>query len=445
MTNQKIFMKKTIKKLPQSKIEIEVEIPADEWESFLNEAAKELSRSLKIDGFRPGSAPRNIVEREVGPAKILERGSELAVRKTYAQIIIEDKIEAIGQPKITITKLAQGNPLIFKAEVVVLPEIKLADYVKIAKEKKPKAKSEIEISEEEMNKSLEWLQKSRAKFITVLREAKIGDRIEVDFSAHGGPASGGETSQSQAKISESKNHPLILGQSRFVKGFDDNLVGMKEGEEKNFSLIFPENYQQQDLAGKLVDFKVKVNLVQEQELPELNDEFAQSLGNFENMDRLKENIKEGLFLEKEAKEKQDWREAVIDKISAKSEMDLPDLLIDQEVEQMIREIKANVGNFGLPWEKYLESLKKTESDIRKEIRTQAGKRVKAMLILREIGKKEGIKVTEEEQEKEASRFLRQFPDEKEAKKKIDIEQLKEYTYGIVKNEKVFKLLESIAN
>lgn len=429
-------MKKTIKKLPQSKIEIEVEIPADEWESFLNEAAKELSQSLKIDGFRPGSAPRNIVEREVGLAKILERGSELAVRKTYVNIIIEDKIDAIGQPKITITKLAQGNPLVFKAEVVVLPEIKLADYAKIAKEKKPKAKGEIEISEEEINKSLEWLQKSRAKFITVLREAKIGDRLEVDF----------KTSLNGKKVEngESKNHPLILGQSRFVKGFDDNLVGLKEGEEKSFSLIFPENYQQQDLAGKLVDFKVKVNLVQEQELPELNDEFAQSLGSFENTDKLKENIREGLMLEKEAKEKQNWREAVIDKISAKSEMELPDLLIEQEIEQMIHEIKVNVSNFGLPWEKYLESLKKTESDIRKEIKPQAEKRAKAMLILREIGKKENIKVTDEEQEKEVSRFLRQFPDEKDAKHKIDIEQLKEYTYGIVRNEKVFTILEEMS-
>lgn len=427
-------MKKSIKKLPQSKIEIEVEIPANEWESFLNEAAKELSHGLKIDGFRPGSAPRNIVEREVGLAKIMERGSELAVRKTYVNIIIEDKIEAIGQPKVTITKLAQGNPLVFKAEVVVLPEIELADYAKIAKEKKPKAKDEIKISEEEINKSLEWLRKSRAKFITVLREAKIGDRVEVDF----------ETTLEGAKVEngESKNHPLILGQSRFVKGFDDNLIGLKEHEEKKFSLIFPENYQQKDLAGKLVDFKIKMNLVQEQELPELNDEFAKSLGRFENIDKLKENIQEGLLLEKETKEKQDWREEVINKIADKSSMELPDLLVNQEVEQMIGEIKANVSNFGLPWEKYLESLKKTEDDVRKEIKPQAEKRAKAMMILREIGKKENIKVSDDELNKEMGRFLSQFPNEEEAKHKIDIEQLKEYTYGMVRNDKVFKLLEN---
>ncbi len=427
------FMKKTIKKLPESKIEIEVEIPANEWESFLNEAARELSHSLKIDGFRQGSAPRNIVEREVGLAKIMERGSELAVRKTYVNIIIEDKIEAIGQPKIIITKLAQGNPLVFKAEVVVLPEIKLPDYAKIAKEKKPKTKNEIKISEEEINKSLEWLQKSRAKFITVLREAKMGDRVEVDFEA--------TLEGKKVENGESKNHPLILGQSRFIKGFDENLIGLKEGEEKNFSLVFPDDYQQEDLAGKLVDFKVKMNLVQEQELPELNDEFAKSLGSFENKEKLKENIKQGLLLEKETKEKQDWREEIINKIADKSTMELPGLLIDQEAEQMIREIKAKVSNFGLPWEKYLESIKKTEEEVKKEIKPQAEKRTKAMLILREIGKKENIEVSDEELDKEMSQFLGQFPDGEEAKHKIDTEQLKEYTYGIVRNEKVFEMLE----
>lgn len=426
-------MKKTIKKLPQSKIEIEVEIPAEEWEVFLNEAIKELARNLKIDGFRPGSAPRNIVEREVGLAKILERGSELAVRKTYVSIIIEDKIDAIGQPKITITKLAQGNPLVFKAEVVVLPEIKLADYKKIAGEKKPKTRDEIKIEENDINKSLEWLQKSRAKFTTVLRPAKIGDRVEIDFS----------TSLNNKPIAngESKNHPLILGQSRFVKGFDDNLVGMKEGEEKIFSLVFPDDYQQKDLASQLVDFKVKINLVQEQDLPELNDEFAKSLGGFEGLDKLKENIKQGLLLEKEDKEKQEWQELIINKIAEKSSMELPVLLVEQEIERMMAEMKSNASNFGLVWEKYLESLKKTEEEVKKDITPQAEKRAKAMLILREIGKKEKIEISEEELEKEMSVFLRQFPDEQEAKKKIDIEQLKEYTYGIVRNRKVIEMLE----
>lgn len=465
-------MKKEIKKLPKSKIEIEVEIPAQDWEVFLDEAAKELSNNLKVDGFRPGNMPRNIVERELGLAKIMERGSELAVRKTYVNIIIEDKIEAIGQPKITITKLAPGNPLVFKAEVVVLPEIQLPDYVKIAKGKKPKTKDEIVVDEKEIGQSIDWLRKSRAKYITVLREAKFGDRVEIDF----------ESSLDGVKIDkgESKNHPSILGQSKFVKGFDDNLVGMEEGEEKNFSLVFPENYYQKHLAGKLVDFKVKMMSVQEEELPELNDQFAQSLGNFENIGKLKHNIREGILLEKEAKEKTGWQEEIINKIVEKSKMDLPVLLVDQEVERILAEIRSNVESFGLTWEKYLEELsaanesaqkgKTSEEEfkplasrtviasqlneplasraviaeqlLREKIRPQAEKRAKALLILEEIGKKEKVEVSPEELEGGVNKFLRQFSDQEIAKKQIDIEQLKEYTYGVLRNEKVFKLLES---
>ena len=438
-------MKKQIKKLSKSMIEIEVEIPAQDWEVFLDEAARELSAGLKVAGFRPGNMPRNIVEREIGSGRILERGAELAARKTYVKIILEDKIEAIGSPKITILKMAAGNPLVFKAEAVVIPEVNLADYKKIAQKTKPKKKEDIKVEEKEMSDSLEWLRKSRAKYITMARPARLGDRVEIDFSAHGGPASSEETGQNQTKISESKNHPLILGKSRFIKGFDENLVDMKEKEEKNFSLMFPEDYHQKHLAGKLADFKVKMNLVQEQELPELNDEFAKGLGGFENLEKLKENIREGILMEKETEEKKNWQEKIISEIIAKSSMDLPDLLVESEAEKMLEEAKINVGNMGLPWENYLEQAGKTEQALKKELQVPAEKRVKGTLILREIAKQEKIETSDEEMEKEMNTLLKQFPDPEAAKKQIDIEQLKSYTYEMIRNRKVFELLESIAN
>lgn len=428
-------MKKTIKKLPKSMIEIEVEIPPSDWEIFLDEAARELSGGLKVAGFRPGNMPRNIVEREIGPGRILERGAELAARKTYVKIVLEDKIEAIGSPKITILKMAQGNPLVFKAEAVVMPEVDLADYKKIAQKYKPKKKEEIKVEEKEINDSLEWLQKSRAKYITMARGAKLGDRVEIDF----------ETSVDNVKIDkgESKNHPLILGKSRFIKGFDDNLIGLKEGEEKKFSLMFPEDYHQKSLAGKLADFKVKMNLVQEQELPELNDEFAKGLGGFENLGKLKENMREGILTEKETEEKRAWQEKIISGIAEKSSMDLPDLLIESETEKMLEEMKINVSNAGLPWDKYLEQAGKTEQALKKELRVSAEKRVKGALILREIAKQEKIEIADDELEKEMNVILSQFPDPETAKKQIDIEQLKSYTYETIKNRKAFELLGNL--
>jgi trigger factor len=341
--------------------------------------------------------------------------------------------------------MAAGNPLVFKAEAVVIPEVNLADYKKIAQKTKPKKKEDIKVEEKEMSDSLEWLRKSRAKYITMARPARLGDRVEIDFSAHGGPASGEETGQNQTNISESKNHPLILGKSRFIKGFDENLVDMKEKEEKNFSLMFPEDYHQKHLAGKLADFKVKMNLVQEQELPELNDEFAKGLGGFENLEKLKENIREGILMEKETEEKKNWQEKIISEIIAKSSMDLPDLLVESEAEKMLEEAKINVGNMGLPWENYLEQAGKTEQALKKELQVPAEKRVKGTLILREIAKQEKIETSDEEMEKEMNTLLKQFPDPEAAKKQIDIEQLKSYTYEMIRNRKVFELLESIAN
>jgi len=427
---------KKITKLPKSRVEIECEIPTNEWEDFLNEAMKELSRDLKVGGFRPGNIPKNIVEREIGTDKILARGVEMAVRKSYINAIFEEKIEAIGSPEIKVLKSAKGNPLVFKAVVSVLPEIKMADYKKIAAAKKPKGKEEIKIEEKEVEESLNWLLKSRTKYITVRREAKIGDRLEIDFKA--------TLDGANLDKGESKNYPLILGQSRFVKGFDDNLLGLKEGEEKEFELMFPEDYQQKNLAGKLVGFKVKVNLVQEAELPQLNDEFVKSLGKFENLDKLKQNIEEGLAFEKYEKDKQAWREETIKKIIEGSKMELPEFLVEQEAKKMIEEMRANIEGYGLAWETYLKDLGKSEDELKQGAKKQAEKRVKGALILREIAKEEKIEIAPEEIEAEINKFLTRYSGIGKAKDSVDIGQLKEYTYGVLRNEKVFSKLEEIS-
>lgn len=426
-------MKFEQKNLEKSQIEFVFTLEAVELEKFLDEAAKELSKEVKIDGFRSGTVPRKILEQQIGQGKILERAADLAVRKTYYGFIKEKEIEAIGLPEAQVLKMAPGNEFEFKVKVAVMPEVKLPDYRKIAQGEKKKTKDEIKVEEKEVDEAVKWLQKSRTKFAAVGRPVEKGDRVEVDFIA-----------KKDGKIidgGESKNHPLIIGENKFVPGFEDNLIGMKENETKLFNLKFPENYQVKDLSGQQIDFEVKMNLVQESQVPELTEEFIKTLGNFSTLGDLKKNIREGLVMEKEQKEKEIWRAKVLREIAQKSEIELAESLVKAELEKMTEEFKANVAQMGLDFKVYLENLKKTEDELKKDWAAKAEERVRAALVLREIAKKDVVQVPLEEAQEEVNKLLAHYPDTETVKRQIDIERLMEYTMERLKNEKVFEILE----
>jgi trigger factor len=428
-------MKFDLKNLPQSEIEILVELDPKEWGGFVDEAVKDLTRDTKVEGFRPGHVPKHILEQRIGQGKILEKAADLAVKKTYIELITDNKIEAIGRPEIQVTKLAEGNPFEFKVKVAVMPKIKMPDWREIVKSAKPKKRTEFEAEEKEVKDAISWLQKSRTKYATVNREAKMGDRVEVDFTA-----------KKDGQIIEggiSKNHPLILGEGHFVPGFEDNLLSMKENEEKKFSLVFPKEYQNKELAGQAMDFETKMNLVQESQVPELNDEFAKSVGSFDNFEALKKNISEGIAEEKQLKAKDAWRMEILQEIIKKSEVELPKILVDLELEKMIHELKDNIAQMGLDFEAYLNNIKKTEEELKKEWLAKARERVCAALVLQDIAETEKIEVLQSEIENDINRFLHQYPDVETVRAQIDMEQLKEYTRGRLRNEKVFELMESL--
>lgn len=426
-------MKTDIAKLPKSEIELKIEVPVQEWQEFLDEAAAELSADLKIEGFRPGHAPAKLVEEKIGMARILEEAAEHCVHKCYVRAILDNNIEAIGKPEISVTKIAKDNPFEFKARVAVMPQVVLPDYKKIASDLK-KDKKQVSVSEEEIIKSIDWIKKSRTKYVTVPRACAIGDRIEIDFE--------GECKGQKLPELFSQNQPAILGRGYFLPGFEENLLGMKEGEEKKFNLVFPENFEHRHLAGKTVDFKAKMNLVQEGQVPVLNDEFAQGLGKFENLEALKQSMKEGLLAEKQEQEKDRWRTALIEKIVAESKMEIPDVLIEGEKTKIKEEAKAKLEQAGLSYEQYLERFKESEADLEKEFFEQAKKRVRGFLILREITKQEKIEVPEEEVAEETNRALVHFKNHSQAQADIDSERLKEYAKEVLKNEKTFQLLEN---
>jgi len=428
-------MKVDIKKLPKSEIEMLIEFDPTEWGKFVDQAVQQLSKEVKIDGFRPGAAPRQLLEQKIGQGKILEQAADLAVRQGYTKAIKENNVDVIGQPEIQVLKVAQENPFEFKAKVAVLPEIDLADYKEIAKADKPKKKDEIKITEKEAEESLTWLQKSRTKYVTVNRPIQKGDRAEIDFLA--------KKEDQIIEGGESKNHPVLVGEGKFVPGFEDQLIGLKENEEKKFSLVFPEDFKPAELSGQLVNFEVKIKLVQEPQAPELNDEFAKNVGNFESLAKLKETLSDNLASEKEHKEKDAWRAKVLEKITKKSTMELPDILIKSELDRMIEEFKNNVAQMGLNFDDYLKKIKKTEEELKKEWGIKAEERSRAGLVLSEIAKREEVAVADEEIDAEITNMVKHYPEWEAVKAQIDIKQLKEYTKGRLKNEKVFELLEKI--
>jgi trigger factor len=425
-------MKVEINKFPKSEIELKIEVPTDEWHEFIDEATRELSRDLKIEGFRPGHVPAKMAEEKIGADHILEHAAEHCVRKCYVRAIMDNNIEAVGRPEISVTKIAKDNPFEFKAKVAVIPEVKLPDYKKITQSFKKNIK-EVSVSEEEIKKAIDWLLKSRAKYITVPRACAVGDRIEINFE---GQCEG----QILADLT-SKNHPAILGRGYFMPEFEENILGMKEGEEKEFKVTFAVDFSHKPLAGKNVDFKAKMNLVQEIETSEFNDEFAQSVGNFKDACLLEASLRDGLLAEKKEQEKERWRGALIEKIAEYSEMEIPGVLIEAETGRMLDDLKSKVAQIGLEYEKYLEKFNKTEAELLKEFRQKAQQNVRNFLVLQEIAKQEKIEISDEELNEEVGKALAHFEASQPAEQQVDKEQFSRYTSDILKNEKVFKLLE----
>ena len=281
---------------------------------------------------------------------------------------------------------------------------------------------------------MKYLQESRAKLITVKRGAKKGDRVEIDFITRLGNV--------KIENGESKNHPLIIGEGRFVKGFEEHLVGMEENQTKNFNLDFPQDYYKKDLAGKKIGFEVKMNLIQERQMSAIDDEFAKSLGGFKDLENLKKSVREGILSEKKEKEKEKRRQKIMEKLVQESEMELPDVLVEQETEKMFREFEMNVKKMGLEPDKYLEKLGKAADELKKEWRGQAEKKIKGALALKEIAEKEKIEISGEELEKETNKILKNISSANQAKKDIDLEDLKNYTKDVLMNEKVFEMIEN---
>lgn len=399
-----------------SKIEIEVEISANEFDEYFNQALLDFSKEVEIEGFRRGKAPAEIVRQKIGEEKIIIEASEKAIKESYLKIITESKIEPIARPEVEVLKLAKGNPFIFKLKVSVFPKFDLPDYKKIALKSK---KQELKVEEKEVEEAVDWAKRSRAKFTIKQGQADNNDFVEIEYSIKG----------EEQKIADA----FILGKGHLLPGFEEQIIGMKEGEEKKDIAL--------ESQGKKFAIDLKLKSVQSVEFPEANDEFARSLGKFKDLEDFRQKAREGLLEEKEHNESHRIRDEIIENIRKETLINIPDFLIKEEQKRMLEDMKANVlEKLKISFEEYLKKISKTEETLLDSFKEEAESRIKSFLILKSIEKKEDINPDEKEIEQGVSSFLANYPD---IKTKLDLEELKSYIENGIRQEKVFKFLESL--
>ena len=426
-----------IKKLPKSQIEFELTVAWDEWKKYLDAAAEEASKEIKIAGFRPGKAPRNLVEQKVGKAVIINGAAERAIKKSYVDFVTGEKLEVLGSPHVELLEAEEGKDLKYKAIVSLMPELKVkegyvADIKKINEEFSQKS---TKAEDKDLELELEKLANSRVKLVTVRRAAQKGDSVEVDFTVlrEGMPIENGN----------SKKHPLILGRGVFIPGFEENVIGMSEGDEKEFELKFPDDYHEKSLAGQLAKFKVKMDLVQERQTPAVDDDFARSLGKFESLEALKKSVRKGMEHENEHRIKDERRAKYMDALVNNAEVELPDILVKEETGRMLTEFEYQLTPMGMTLDQYLTQLKKDRKDLEKDWEPEAKKRVIGAMALKVVAKEHELEATSEETQGEMNKTLTYYKNVKDIEKNIDMEQLYNYSKGIVENEKVFEFLEKL--
>ena len=416
-------MKILIKEIPKSKKEIEIEVPKEEFQKFYQISLEELSKDVEVQGFRKGNAPKGVVEEKIGKERILSEATQKVIELNYFKAVKENNLEVLGEPKIEITNTSPEEPLKFKATVSVMPKVLLPEYEKIVKNVK---KKKVEVSEKELDDNLKYLRRSKAKFTLKTEPSENGDWIEIDYTIK----------EKDKDMSPSYKDSFILGEGKLVKGFEEKIVGMKGGEEKDFMLPLKEE----------TSFHVKMKSVQNMELPSLDDNFAQELRipglkeeGFENLNALKQTLEANIARQKESEEVQRHRREMLEKIAEKSEIDIPDILIEEQKKKYLENMKREISEkLSMDFKGYLEKIKKTEEDILKSFEDPSRSQVKISLILREIQEKEKVEVSEEEVEEEMKKVMKDYQGKEED---VDREQLRGYTKEVIKQEKTFKLLE----
>ncbi|GAB6179972.1 trigger factor [Desulfotomaculum defluvii] len=377
-------MKATAEKIDKNTVLLEVEVEQEKVDQALDKAYRKVVKQINIPGFRKGKAPRAMVERYVGTETLFGEAAEMIIPEAYMEALQETATEPIDQPQIDIVQGEVGKTLIFKATVEVKPEVTLGEY-KGLEVTQPSS----EVSDQDVEKELERLQNRHAKLVTVEEgEVQNDDVTLIDFTGYvdGEAFEGGHA----------ENYSLTIGSNTFIPGFEEQLVGVKLGEEKDVNVTFPEEYHAENLAGKPATFKVKINEIKRKELAPLDDEFAKDVSEFDTLDELKSDILNKLKETAEKAAKSNVENGAVEAAVANAEVEIPSIMVDQKVEEMLNSMGQRLAQQGINLDQYFQYTNTSINDMRDRMRPDAERNVKNELVLDAIAKAENIAVSEEE-------------------------------------------------
>ena len=376
---------------PNSTVVLEIELPPEDLARAIGESVRHLSQRTRVPGFRPGKAPRPLLERHLGPGAVLDDAVEHLVESSYRKALAEQAILPLTNADVEVVQAEEGKPLVFKATVQVRPEVALGDY------KQFNFRPEIDtIDDAKVDQVIAELRDQNATLAAVEdRGARDGDYAVISFvgTRDGQPFEGGS----------SERMPLILGQERLIPGFEANLVGLEVGGKTGFDITFPDDYPETELAGKPAHFEVELRELREKVQPELDDDFLRTLGDFADVAALRADVRARLQRNALDRARHGFADRIIEYAVANATLELPEILVEQEVEVMHDEFRGSLARQGITEEAYLKAVEKTEADLHADFRPGAEKRVRTLLVLSKIAEAEGVVVPESDVDEEIAR------------------------------------------
>lgn len=385
-----------VENLEKSMAKLTVEVPAEELEKAMDSAYKKNRNRIVVPGFRKGKAPRKMIEKMYGAGVFYEDAANIIIPDAYENAFKESGLEIVSQPEIKVEQIEKGMPFIFTATVAVKPEVTLGDYKGIEVEKK-----EAEVSDKEIDEEINRVRESNSRMITVDdRAVQDGDTVTIDFD--------GYIDGEQFEGGKSENHSLVIGSHTFIDNFEEQIIGKNIGDEFDVNVTFPEMYQSEELRGKAAVFKVKLNGIKIKELPDVDDEFAQDVSDFDTLAEYREDLKNKLLENKKIIIKREKEEEVIRKIIDNAQMDIPEPMIDEQIRQMTQELAQNMKRQGLSFEQYMQITGYTPKKLVDDIKPQAVLRIQNRLVLEAVVAAENIEASEEEYDKEVENMAAMY-------------------------------------
>jgi trigger factor len=413
---------------PRSTVLVEVEVPAERFAQAVGEATRALSRRTKVPGFRPGKAPRGVLEAVLGHGAVLDEAVDRVVQSAYRDALIEKAILPLANADVEIVQAEEGKPLIFKATVPIRPEVKLGDYRNF------NFRPEIETTDEpKVDKVIEELRDQNASLSPVEERGAIeGDYavIKYEGTRDGVAFEGGST----------ERMPLIIGEDRLIPGFEDELIGLRVGDTKGFDITFPADYGEETLAGQQAHFDVELRELREKVLPDADDDFARSMGDFSDLANLREEVAKRLARNALDKARHGFSDQIIEYAVANATIDLPDVLVEQEVEVMHDEFRSALARQGISEEAYTKVSGKSHEELHADFRPDAEKRVKVLLVLSSIAEAEGLQISDADVEAEIAKGRERYAGDPKLTKYFESERGRNYIRSTLRRSRVVEKL-----